>query len=146
MKPLGSLSDPILFYDGECGVCHGVVRFTLSIDKAGVLKFAPLQGETLKSLLSSEEILKLPDSVVLYKPNDQAVSSRSDAVLDSIEILSGKNSIPILKGLGKFSRVVPRPIRDFFYSLFASIRKFLAPTPKNLCPILPEELRERFLP
>ena len=35
---------PVLFFDGECGLCHRVVRLLLRLDRRGLLHFAPLQG------------------------------------------------------------------------------------------------------
>ncbi|HTE07093.1 MAG TPA: DCC1-like thiol-disulfide oxidoreductase family protein, partial [Planctomycetota bacterium] len=37
---------PILFFDGTCGLCSGVVRWCLRRDRRAVLHFAPLQGAT----------------------------------------------------------------------------------------------------
>ena len=36
----------MLFYDGVCAMCNGIVRFMLRIDESRVFHFAPLQGET----------------------------------------------------------------------------------------------------
>ncbi|MGE3310274.1 MAG: thiol-disulfide oxidoreductase DCC family protein [Limisphaerales bacterium] len=34
----------LVLYDGECGLCHGLVEFVLARDRRGVFHFAPLQG------------------------------------------------------------------------------------------------------
>ena len=36
----------VLFYDGVCAMCNGIVRILLRIDQHAVFHFAPLQGET----------------------------------------------------------------------------------------------------
>ena len=41
---------PIVFYDGTCGMCSASVRWILKNDEVGVLRFAPLQGETFAKL------------------------------------------------------------------------------------------------
>lgn len=34
----------LVLYDGECGLCHGLIQFVLPRDPRGVFHFAPLQG------------------------------------------------------------------------------------------------------
>ena len=36
----------LLFYDGVCAMCNGVVKYMLRVDRDCVFQFAPLQGET----------------------------------------------------------------------------------------------------
>jgi predicted DCC family thiol-disulfide oxidoreductase YuxK len=43
--------DPVLLFDGECGLCQRVVRVLLRLDRAGRLRFAPLQGVEAQSFL-----------------------------------------------------------------------------------------------
>lgn len=38
----------LVLYDGECGLCHGLVQFVLPRDPRGVFHFAPLQGRAAK--------------------------------------------------------------------------------------------------
>ena len=41
------MSPELVFYDGDCGLCHRTVRFLLARDPEGSLfLFAPLFGET----------------------------------------------------------------------------------------------------
>ncbi|HSI07218.1 MAG: thiol-disulfide oxidoreductase DCC family protein [Rariglobus sp.] len=44
---------PVLLYDGECGLCNALMRFMLRRDRRGVLRFAPLQGTTGQAFLKS---------------------------------------------------------------------------------------------
>ena len=59
---------PVLLFDGVCNLCNGVVQFIIPRDPAGRIRFAPLQSETGKALLSGHG---LPpgqlDSVVLVE-------------------------------------------------------------------------------
>ena len=130
---------PILFYDGTCGLCHGAVLFVLKRDKGAVFRFAPLQGETLMELVPQDVRAALPDSLVLREP-DGRLSMRSSAV------------VGMLKRLGLFWRVlgallwiIPRPLRDLGYDLVAKVRHRLFKKPDDACPIVPQELRGRFL-
>ncbi|MBP6217575.1 MAG: DUF393 domain-containing protein [Oligoflexales bacterium] len=45
------MQENLVFYDGTCGMCHGVVQFLLEHDKKKTFLFAPLQGETAKHVL-----------------------------------------------------------------------------------------------
>src|SRR4029453_979242 len=41
---------PVVFFDGACGMCNRLVRWVMARDLATSLRFAPLQGETARSL------------------------------------------------------------------------------------------------
>ena len=40
----------IILYDGVCGLCHGLVKFLLRVDKQHAFQYAPLQGNTAARL------------------------------------------------------------------------------------------------
>src|SRR3569833_895954 len=42
--------EPVVLYDGECGLCHRSVKFILRHEADHELRFAPLQGELAKAL------------------------------------------------------------------------------------------------
>lgn len=131
---------PILFYDGDCGLCHRAVLFTLKRDRQGLLAFAPLRGETVTTLVDEAARTSLPDSLVLREP-EGVLRVKSAAV------------VALLKRLGFFWRllgaalwIIPRPVRDFGYDLVAKVRHRLFAKPAGACPIVPKGLRDRFLP
>ncbi len=45
---LATEKQPILFFDGVCGLCNRTVDFVLQEDRDRRFLFAPLQGETFK--------------------------------------------------------------------------------------------------
>ena len=51
MNPSIARPGPVLFFDGECGLCQRVVRLLLRMDRAGRLHFAPLQGGAAQAFL-----------------------------------------------------------------------------------------------
>lgn len=55
---------PLIFYDGTCGMCHGVVRFLLKHDHQRIFLFAPLQGETAAKILKAPFD---PETIVLVE-------------------------------------------------------------------------------
>lgn len=131
----------LVFYDGTCGLCHGWVRFLLRRDRDGSrFRYAPLQGETWVARVSAERRRELPDSVVVR-------TAEGDLLVES------RGVIHLLRRLGSGWKVaagllwiVPWPLRDLGYRLIAALRYRLFRRPRELCPIVPAELRERFLP
>lgn len=135
-KPVGQ---PI-FYDGHCGLCHGLVRFVLSEDQsAHPFSFAPLQGEQIKRSIADDVRSQLPDSVVVVEENNN-VLTRSTAVIYVMKRLGGL----WLFGATLLS-LVPRTLRDLAYDAVASVRKRIFGTTEEVCPLVPRPLRARFL-
>jgi predicted DCC family thiol-disulfide oxidoreductase YuxK len=129
-----------LFYDGTCGLCHGAVRFMLAEDRSGAaFALASLQGPTWEAAVPTSERLALPDSIAV-RTEDGRLLTRSTAVIYLLERLGG-----LWRALGVAMRIVPRPIRDAVYDLVARIRYRVFGRANTLCPILPPDLRSRFL-
>lgn len=103
----------ILFFDGYCGLCNGVVDFLMKKDKAHQLKFASLQGETAKKMLSSEQVSAL--TTVIYH-RDNKIYERSAAALMVLSDLGG------VWFLLKIFFLMPRVMRDGLYNLVAQNR------------------------
>lgn len=128
-----------LFYDGQCGFCHGVVRFLLAEDKKGLIVFSPLQGEHLKSLFAEEQIKAFPDSIVLVTEKG-SIFLKSSAVVVMLVALGG-----LWRPMGNILWLVPKPLRDAGYTAIGNVRKKLVSAPKDLCPVLVPELRQKFI-
>jgi predicted DCC family thiol-disulfide oxidoreductase YuxK len=135
-KPAGQ---PI-FYDGHCGLCHGLVRFVLSEDQsAHPFSFAPLQGEEIKRAMAETVRAKLPDSVVVVEENKN-VLTRSAAVIYVLKRLGGLWFL-----CATLLSFVPRALRDTTYDAIAAVRKRIFGTTDDICPLVPRPLRARFL-
>ncbi|MCZ6671390.1 MAG: DCC1-like thiol-disulfide oxidoreductase family protein [Verrucomicrobia bacterium] len=130
---------PILFYDGECGLCHRFVLFVLKHEQEPLFQFAPLQGDTFKSHFSQEEVQNFPDSLVLIT-EEKKILTLSDAAVYTMRTLS-----PGWRRVGGFIGVFPRPIRDFGYRCVAAVRKKIFKKPDGACPLVPPELGKRFI-
>jgi len=135
------LTHPIVFYDGACGMCHGSVKFLLARDLEGEFRYAPLEGETLEASLPEEQRLLLPDSIVLFDPSSGSVWLRSEAVRRCLLRIGG-----IWAVLGTLMAFIPTVLRDLAYDWIARVRHRMWPPPKDACPVVPAELRTRFLP
>jgi predicted DCC family thiol-disulfide oxidoreductase YuxK len=129
-----------IFYDGECGLCHGFVRFVVARDRPGRFRFAPLQGTTYSTAVPGERRAGLPDSIVVAAA-DGRVLARSDAVAHVLATLGGG-----WRTLARMLLLVPRPLRDLGYDAVAAVRRRLFRRPPDLCPVVPRALRGRFEP
>ncbi|HWD38715.1 MAG TPA: DCC1-like thiol-disulfide oxidoreductase family protein [Fimbriimonas sp.] len=128
---------PIVFYDGDCGLCDRFVRLLIKIDKKRVLRFATLQGETAKEALG--ELQGEPETWSVQLLDEKGTHLRSTAALRALAAAGGvwKLSLALL--------VVPKFIRDGVYRWVATNRrKFFGGG--NSCMIPTPALRERFLP
>ncbi|WP_456277377.1 thiol-disulfide oxidoreductase DCC family protein [Bacillus sp. AK128] len=131
------MKTPIVFFDGECNLCNGAVQFLLKHDRKEKLKFASLQSNAGQKLLQKEKLdAKVFDSMIMTK--DDKVFVKSDAVLAICRELGGS-----YKGL-LLLYAVPRPIRNFFYTIIARNRyKWFGK--RDQCMIPTPELKKRFL-
>jgi len=129
----------VVFYDGTCGLCHRAVRFVILADaKGGKFSFAPLGGEFFRATVPEVERGGLPDSLVL-RTRDGQLLVRSAAVLHVLDRLGGAWRV-----LALVTRVIPRVLRDSLYDAIARARYRWFARPKDVCPILPPQLRSRF--
>jgi predicted DCC family thiol-disulfide oxidoreductase YuxK len=117
------------------------VKFVLNHDRAGnTFRFAPLQGQTFLSQVTSKRIPGLPDSFVVLTREGKLLM-RSDASLYVMRRLGGGGKI-----LATILGVIPRGLRDAAYDFVASIRYRVFGRQDDLCPIVPPKLQARFDP
>jgi predicted DCC family thiol-disulfide oxidoreductase YuxK len=127
---------PIVFFDGLCGLCNRSVDLLLRWDGKGVLRFAPLQGETARAMLPAEQTRDL-DSLVLV--DAAGMHRRSDAALRALEHLGGGwRGVALLRAL-------PRGLRDALYGLVARHR-YRWFGRRESCRLPTAAERDRFLP
>jgi predicted DCC family thiol-disulfide oxidoreductase YuxK len=130
----------IVFYDGHCGLCHRAVKFVLKHDRTGAaFHFAPLQGVTFREKIPEDRRAELPDSMVALTA-DGTLLTRSDAFLHICSRLGGG-----WRMLAAILSIVPRALRNAIYNFVARIRYRVFGRRDELCPIVPAELRARFL-
>ena len=134
-------SPEMLFYDGHCGLCHYAVKFLVKQDQSGeAFHFAPLGGVTFQTRVPAPQRLGLPDSMVVLT-QDGSLLTRSDAWVHVLRRLGGK-----WKLVAVLLRIIPRPVRDFFYRILARTRYRVFGRRDEICPMIPSPLRTRFKP
>jgi predicted DCC family thiol-disulfide oxidoreductase YuxK len=132
-----TLEQPILFFDGMCGLCNSSVDFVMKRDTRDVFRYAPLQGETAAEHLSQSDREDL-DSVVL-KTRD-GLYRHSSAIVRILWKLPG-----VWPVLGTLLWVIPRPLRNFGYRVVAKNRyRFFGK--KETCRLPKPEEIGRLLP
>ncbi|HEX6266710.1 MAG TPA: DCC1-like thiol-disulfide oxidoreductase family protein [Burkholderiales bacterium] len=127
-----------IFYDGTCGLCHGVVRFVLSEDTKAGFRFAPLQGRHFEALVPQAVRSRLPETFVVLTDEGRLLL-KSDAVIHLLLRLGG-----LWRLAGSALGALPRPVRDAAYDAVGANRQRLFRRPEGLCPLVPATLRERF--
>lgn len=131
----------LVFYDGHCGLCHWAVRFILAHDRTGeAFRFASLESDTFRTMLSEAARISLPDSLVV-QTDEGRILTRSGAVLHILRRLGGMWGV-----FGSVTAIIPVSLRDRMYDGIARIRHRLFQAPAASCPIIPVDLRVRFLP
>ena len=130
----------VIFFDGECGLCHRAVRFVLRHDRKGHFRFAPLQGETFLSQVPEGVRSRLPETLVVLS-GDGRFLLRSEGALHVLENLGG-----VWRALGRVLAWLPRRYRDSLYDAVATRRARLFSRPSQGCPVVQPEQRRRFDP
>lgn len=128
--------DPIVFFDGVCGLCNASVDFLLRHDRRGQLLVSPLQGQTAQRLLPAEDRRDL-GSLVLW--DGDRTWRRSAAIVRILWRMGGAWSVA-----GSLLWMVPLPLRDAMYRLVAASRYRLFGK-KETCRLPTPEERSRFL-
>ncbi len=108
-------SQPIVIFDGECGLCNLSVRYIRKLDRKGLFKYIALQSLDAGDFKWIDvHPTKMPDSVVFI--HDSRVYFRSEAAIRILASIGGiyRLSIAFL--------IIPRRIRDYFYNLIATNR------------------------
>ncbi len=137
-----SETGPVMLYDGVCALCTSATQFVLKRDKGGHFRFAALQGELAKSVLSrhGKQIDALDTFyLVLHLNTDrEQMLERSTAALHVLRRLPWPWPMwfPFI--------IVPRWLRDAVYNGVARYR-YRVFGKHELCMLPAPEWRERFL-
>lgn len=129
--------DPIVLFDGVCNLCNASVQFILKRDKRNRMLFASLQSERGKELLVKHG-LPVDDYASFVYIKGNKVYMKSSGALHVLKDIGG------LWKLFYVFIIVPRPIRDYVYSLIANSRYRLFGR-RKVCMMPTEELKSRFL-
>ena len=138
-----SVSNPIILYDGVCGLCNRLVRFVLNHDSQDHFRFASLQSGFAARVLrrhgAAPEDLDTMYVVLDHEQVGERLASRSYAVIVVLQGLGGGCSVP-----GVALRVLPEWLRNWGYNLVARNR-YRVFGKRDSCSIPSEKDRSKFL-
>ena len=127
----------IILFDGVCNLCNSAVKFVLRWDKNSVFKFASLQSDVAKKILSKVGISDMDDRTFVLIDNGK-VYIRSTAALRVCRNLSG------LWPFMTIFLIVPWFIRDWVYNLISKNR-YRWFGKRDTCMIPSPEMKYKFL-
>ena len=114
------VSQTMLLFDGDCGLCHRTVQFFLAEDRGGVLRFAPLRGANAAPILKRHSVpVQQLTSLILVEgagSSDEEIFQKSTAVLRALGYLGG-----FWRVVG-WMQAVPVVLRDGIYDWVAQRR------------------------
>jgi predicted DCC family thiol-disulfide oxidoreductase YuxK len=130
------MNEPVvLFFDGVCGLCNGVIDFVMRFDKQKKIQFSPLQSDYAKSKLPVEFTQSLSTLVVL-KQNQ--IFTQSEAVFLIAQQLGG-----IFRLLLIF-KLLPSSLRNQIYGWISDSRYQIFGK-KDSCRLPTPSEKSRFL-
>ena len=136
-------ANPIILYDGVCGLCNRLVQFLLKHDKQGRLRFAALQSDFAEKVLRRHGIdAKDLDTVQVienYEQPGERVLQRSDAILRAGRELGG-----LWGASSSIAKIIPRPLRDLVYR-FVATNRYRMFGKYDTCMLPDPDQRSRFL-
>jgi predicted DCC family thiol-disulfide oxidoreductase YuxK len=136
-------ANPIILYDGVCGLCNRLVQFLLKHDKRSRLRFASLQSDFAAKVLQRHGIdpkdLDTMHLIENYEQPGERVLQRSDAIVRAGRELGG-----LWGASAAVAGVVPRALRDPFYR-FVARNRYRVFGKYDTCMLPEPNQRSRFL-
>jgi len=135
--------NPIILYDGVCGLCNRFVQFVLRHDRKDQFRFAALQSNFARTILErhslNPEVLDTVYVVFDYGQSSERLLSRSEAASAVLKELGG-----VWRLWAKLLDFLPKRFRDWRYALVARNRyRFFGKY--ETCPLPDPRDRHKFL-
>ena len=124
------MAENIIYYDGECGLCHLAVRFILRVDSKSKFYFSPLSN--------LDNNFKYIDSIIL-KRGDK-VFYEGYAIIMIFENIENNWNY-----LGKVLKLIPINVLDTAYRWVSRNRAKISIKKVSSCPMVPSYYRKRFI-
>ena len=120
----------VIYYDGECGLCHLAVRFILRVDSKSKFYFSPLSN--------LDNNLKNIDSIILKRGNK--VFYEGQAIIMIFENIDNNWNY-----LAKVLKLIPINVLDTAYRWVSRNRAKVSIKRVSSCPIVPSSYKKRFI-
>jgi predicted DCC family thiol-disulfide oxidoreductase YuxK len=119
-EALTSVGHPLLlFYDGDCSFCNRWAARVKNADQRHRTRFAIQDGATFKRLVQAHPELAKIESVVVIARN---VDGGEDILIRSAAIRILIDGLPGFRLFALVLHLVPTPISDLGYAIFARLR------------------------
>lgn len=136
-------SNPIILYDGVCGLCNRFVQFVLKRDHRDHFRFAALQSTFARTILQrhglNPDLLDTVYLVVDYGQSSEHLLSRNAAATAVLEELGG-----LWRFWATLLDLLPKSFRDWRYNLVARNRYRIFGK-RESCPLPDPKDRPKFL-
>ena len=136
------MNNPVIFYDGVCGLCDRLVRFVLKHDQRGFFRFAALQGHFAAKALAhhgkNAALLEAMCVIAGEKSRPEELLCKSDAAIFVLRQLNWPWKAAVLL------KIVPRGLRDRAYDWIAR-RRYRIFGKLERCRVPSEAERARFI-
>lgn len=130
-----SPDQPVVLFDGHCGLCQRSVRYLLRHERAPVLQFAAQQSAFGRDLLAAHDLPPEPGSLVYILGNTRLLGA--DAALHLCTYLRAPH-----RWL-RFGKILPTRLRHALYHWIARRRyRWFGRT--ESCPLPDPEHKDRF--
>ena len=120
----------VIYYDGDCGLCHLAVRFILRVDSKNNFYFSPLSNLDIN--------LKNINSIILKRGNK--VFYEGMAIIMIFENIDNNWNY-----LAKVLKLVPINLLDAAYRWVSRNRARVSVKKVSSCPIVPSYYQKRFI-
>lgn len=129
--------EKILFFDGVCNLCNGIVSFVIKRNRKGNIKFCPLQSDHARLVLQKFELEpEVIETFVLLEYD--SIYLKSDAALRLFKSLDGLWSVLYI------FKILPKTFRDCIYDIIAG-RRYMLFGKKEQCMVPTPEIKKRFI-
>lgn len=129
----------IVLFDGICNLCNKSIIFIIKRDYKDVFRFAPIQSEIGKKLISTLKIDTVKvDSILLYIPKNEKLHTKSNAVLRIAQELKFPYNIC------SCFLIFPAFLRNSVYDYIAK-KRYNWFGKQNTCMIPTPDLNKKFL-
>ncbi len=114
----------LIVFDDVCKFCNGAVNFIIKRDPDALFVFTSTQSDLAQAKYQEHKIDNIGIDTFLLIKNDECYLFSKAA----LEIAKDVNGLWYLFGIFK---IIPTPIRDYFYILFGSHDECMIPSQEN---------------
>ena len=121
--PASESPGPVLFFDGECGLCNRLVRLLLRLDDRGRLRFAALQGAAAQSYLREHGLSTTDFDTLIFVP-DWSRRDRPEFLVRTTGVIAALRTVGggTARTLAALLAIFPAKVRDAGYRVVARWR------------------------